>query len=115
MPHCTNTLTELDIPFITHECNDRFITNITNGTKIGYKYFKFEGRYKISIMVKGDAVGQLVLSINQNKTATIEICNSKEWKEFSTEFEADEVASLNFLYEGDGKMDLLMFNLRKID
>lgn len=45
MPHATDRIANADIPYITHDHDIHFITNIKEETLIGYKYFAFEGNY----------------------------------------------------------------------
>lgn len=53
MPHATNTIVNADIPYITNDGNERFITNIKSGDLIGFKYFDLTDASKLSVTVKG--------------------------------------------------------------
>ena len=59
MPHATNTAVNADIPFITHDADDRYITNIKNGTLIGFKYFDLAGASELTVRVRRTDVSAL--------------------------------------------------------
>lgn len=59
MDHIVNGISKAKRPYITHQDSKRFITGITDGTVIGYKYFAFNGNYTMSFRVRGDGNGTL--------------------------------------------------------
>lgn len=59
MDHIVNSISKAKRPYITHQDSERFITGITDGTVIGYKYFAFNGNYTMSFRVRGDGNGTL--------------------------------------------------------
>lgn len=54
MPHATNTIVNADIPCITHDADQRFITNIRDGSLIGFKYFDLRQVKNLSVKVRGE-------------------------------------------------------------
>ena len=111
MPHATNTVVNADIPYITHDHDERFITNIKAGTMIGYKYFRLEGSYRLRIKTKGEGSGVFRISTDEAGKSQIlgqvEIHPSKNWKESETVISAEGVLPLYLHYEGNGSVDLL--------
>ena len=64
MPHATNTMVNADIPFITHDGAERFITNIREGTLIGFKYFDLRGVSGLRVRTK-DGSGTFVIACDE--------------------------------------------------
>lgn len=52
MPHITNTALDTDIPNITNDGDERFITGIRDGVTVGYKYLHFTGRTQIMLQIR---------------------------------------------------------------
>lgn len=113
MPHCTNTRARADIPYITHGGEERYITAIKDGTKIGYKYFAFSGNVKITVRTRGSAEGVFEVWTNQGKAGEIGLTPSEDWTENSTEAEIKGKEALYFIYKGKGSIEFLSFSLKK--
>ena len=111
MPHCTNTTADADIPYIIHGNNERFITNIKTGTKIGYKYFEFKGKTKISVKTRGVGNGKFDIRTDEGKVGEITISPSKDWEESSVEVNINSTQALYFIYHGSEFVEFLSFNL----
>ena len=58
MPHATNRVVNADIPYVTHRDNERFITNIKDGTRVVFKYFAFTGNERLKLTARGSAQGR---------------------------------------------------------
>ncbi|MCD8068239.1 MAG: hypothetical protein LUE87_05030, partial [Lachnospiraceae bacterium] len=115
MPHATNTVVNADIPFITHEGNERFITNIQDGTLIGFKYFAFEGACSMTVTTRGDA-GELIVAADEacrKVLAEISFAESADWMTSEAVIiKKTGTAALYFKYRGAGKVDFLEFELK---
>lgn len=117
MPHATNRIVNADIPYITHEEDIHYITNIKEETLIGYKYFAFEGDYVLRIKTRGSGSGEFLISIQedceQEILGKIEVGASTTWKENSTEVEIKGIHPCYFKYRGEGSKDLLSVTFTK--
>ncbi|MCI7275059.1 MAG: family 43 glycosylhydrolase [Lachnospiraceae bacterium] len=120
---------KMDFPFLTQDLPDiepgspesmlesilpvQYITNIQNGTVIGYKYFSYDGPKKLSLLVRGSAQGIFKVSVTRTGETIgvipVVVCK-KEFVKVSAEipFEA-ETAGLYLSYQGDGALDLATF------
>lgn len=111
MPHCTNTLVDADIPYITHREDERFITSIKNDTKIGYKYFDFNGTTSIKIKTRGEGNGIFEIYSDKARLGEINISQSDDWKIHRGEVIIQGREALYFIYKGAGSIDFLSFEL----
>lgn len=113
MPHCTNTTADADIPYITHGGEKRYITAIKDGTKIGYKYFAFEGKTKLFVKTRGTGEGVFEVFTGETKAGEISILPADNWTAAETEIERDKTEALYFVYRGSEEIEFLSFEFRK--
>ncbi len=106
MPHATNRIVNADIPYITHDENDRFITDITNNTKVVYKYFDFDKLAKLTVTYRGNG-GTLNVYTNDALQGSISLSSSKDWNTATIDLNQIGKASLTLQYFGDDIIDLL--------
>jgi len=108
-------------PFFTQTGRDRedtpdqYIANITDGTVIGYKYFDFRNLRTISVKVKGNAKGDLLVSFSPDgePIGAIHLSPAREYTEYSAQVSIEDgVGSLFFRCEGTGRFDFLEFTLK---
>ena len=111
MPHATNTKIDADIPYITHGDGERYITNIKDGTRIGYKYFAFTGDTRLRLRVRGSGKGIFTVATDQRNLASIAIIAAKDWEDVEARFSVTGTEALYFDYQGDGTAELLSFQL----
>lgn len=111
MPHCTNTMLDTPIPHITNSGEERYIACIQNGTRIGYKYYAFTGDTRLILHVRGNGSGAFRISTGSETIATIPVTPADHWTECGGEFSATGVLPLYLDYEGEGQVELLMFEL----
>lgn len=111
MPHCTNTKIDADIPYITHGNGERYITNIKDGTRIGYKYFAFTGDTKLILRLRGGGEGRFSIATDEGELASVDISPSDAWAEFETQFTTTGTKALYFEYYGVGSYEILSFRL----
>ncbi len=114
MPHCTNTKLDMDIPYITHDGDERLITAIKDNTRIGYKYFAFTDRTKLVLKTRGDGNGRFVIATDQRQVGEIAVEGSRDWTTYQTEIEPQGIEALYFIYHGTGSVDLLSFELNSL-
>ncbi|MCM1026959.1 MAG: glycosyl hydrolase family 43 [Roseburia sp.] len=107
MPHATNTMVNGDFPYITNEGEERFITDIKEGTKIGYKYFDFDGPVKLGITYKSTAAGVMEVWNGKERLAEIEMKDAEEWTESETEISLAGTHPIFLIYRGEGTARLL--------
>lgn len=106
MPHVEQTPLEDTVPYITHQADEHFITDITNGTIIGYKYFKFTGPTVLSLCIRGDAVGYFELFTDEEMLGSVSVRTEKEWEMSSVSISAVGVQALFLKYHGEGMVQL---------
>ena len=115
MPHCTNTVLDMDIPYIDHQDETRFITGIKDGVCTGYKYFAFDGSEKtVTVTARGDADGlmKVYTDLAKEPVAEIPVTSSETYREFSAELTTiTDTQPLYFVYEGTGALDWLSFEI----
>lgn len=106
MPHQTQQIITAIMPHITHEGEERFITEIGNGTRIGYKWFTFKGETIFTITYRGEAKGELRVMAGDKNVTVIQIESRKKWDTASVSFHAEGKLQLDLIYEGDGLLQL---------
>lgn len=105
---------EYSQPNITHDENGQYITAISNGTVIGYKYFMFNGESTISVTVRKGSGEMLVFTdLEKAPVAVLELKYDNDWKESTAKLKNIHGKNpLYFVYNGKGKMELLRFSLK---
>lgn len=116
MPHVTNRIVNADIPYITHEDSERFITNIKENTLIGFKYFEFNGNVEITLKSRGEGNGKFVIATDElckdEILNVIEIKENPQWIESSAEIYTVGKKALYLKFYGDKFIDLLSINFK---
>lgn len=113
MPHATNRIVNAAIPYVTHNGDDRYITNIKDGTQIVYKYFDFLGPVELSITLRGTGSGRLTVSTNEFIQGFIPVQPAEEWYQRSIKLDALGKAALKLEYQGDESVDLISVDFNK--
>jgi len=107
MPHARNQMVDEDIPFITHDDSNRFITGIQEGTLIGYKYFQFDGKIQLKVTTRGRGEGRFIVSTEADTIGEIGIESTENWTENLVEINAKGTQDLYLTFEGNGRFELL--------
>ncbi len=115
MKHIVNGISKADKPCVSDDGSERFITNIKDDTKIGYKYFQLNGAMRIGVISRGNASGVLKISANGKQIGTLQITPGGSWNEANGTIFYEGTAVLELSYHGRGKMDMLSFSLSKED
>ena len=99
-------------PNIASRNGESFVTAITNGTVIGFKYFNFKKPVCISVTVR-NAKGRMDIKIGDRTVGIIPLSQSTEWKTFSVKIDPGEKTdALYLVYRGKGKADFLKMELK---
>lgn len=109
MPHLSNVKKNPPSPNVNHEGEIRFVKDITDGTLVGYKYFRFSGEVALRMTYRGSG-GKLKVLIGETQAGEFLLETSSEWRE--TErlvLHGAGTWPLYFIYQGRGKIDLLDF------
>lgn len=110
MPHATNTMVNADIPYITHGDGQQFITNIKEGTLVGYKYFQFDGKNNIKVRTRGTGTGVFRISTDEagkdRILGEIAVEPSAGWKESGTVIDVEGKLPLYLHYKGSDSVEL---------
>ena len=103
----TDHVKEQNCPYLTNEGDTRFATNITDGTRIGFKYFDFEKPVTLSATIQGNAEGILHICTDSEEIGVLTVCPSEGWSVTSTVITASGKQALYLDYKGVGALDLL--------
>lgn len=114
MPHATNRIVNADIPYITHSGDERYITNIKDGTRIVFKYFLFDGPARLVVTVRGIGSGAFAVYTEGNEQEKLPVQPDALWHEQSTLLNATGKAALALQYEGDSTVDLLSIRFEAV-
>lgn len=107
-------------PYFTQDGKDRednpgqYIANMRDGSMAGFKFFEMDGADTITVTVRGDAKGFLIVSpeINSLPAAKIPITPGIEWHEADAECTPIYgKTALYFTYQGEGSLDFKSFSL----
>jgi hypothetical protein len=109
MPHPVQGIYEGAIPHITHQGDERFITGISNGTLIGYKYFAFNGKTRLRLHLRGEAQGDLIILANDEKLTKIALKPAGNWTAFEAPVETCGTKALYIKFSGEGNFDFISF------
>ena len=113
MPHAGQKDVEGPMPAMTHDGAEHFITGISDGVLIGYKYFSFEGSCALKISWRGSAEGRFMVSTGEMIQGEISVHPEKEWRTSSLRICCHGTEALFFRYEGSGEMEILDFTFEK--
>lgn len=101
------------------ECGpDQYISQIENGTVVGFKYFRFDGtESRLCVQVRGFAQGTLLVYDRERKGALLTKIDlhpdQSEWAEFSAPLcKTKGKRALFFKFRGKGKFDMNSFSVR---
>jgi hypothetical protein len=94
-------------PNITQDAEGQYITAISDGTVIAYKYFLFQDVHKVALIVRG-ADGRFDVSTAPGKVlGSINLTYSEDWRRFEAAIPIkDGIMPLYFTYQGKGKAQL---------
>jgi Glycosyl hydrolases family 43 len=110
-----------EFPYFTQdgvdgEIANQYISNMRDGAVAGFKYFNFLQINTISVHLRGNGKGRLLVTTETDGEVYAEIKvqfdqrQSREWKIFTAKaLIPDGVSGLYYRYEGEGSIDFLDF------
>lgn len=117
MPHFS--CTDIRLPHIICKNNERIISEISDNTKIGYKYFDFSGNTRVFVTYRDGEIkpqGKLFLKIGLDSDAICvsELTNSEKWQKCYFNIKLTGTYPLYFEYKGTGEIEIIEFGFEKI-
>ena len=116
MPHLSNTKKNPPSPHVYQEGEEVYVKAITEGTLIGYKYFRFDGECLLEVVTRGGDGRLLVRTKQENgmeDLGSIPLEKSREWKKSAAiHISVYGNKPLYFIYEGKASIDFLEFHLQ---
>lgn len=108
MPHQTLVSRTEILPHITHVGDERFIAEITSGTRIGYKWFAFSPETRFAIRYRGNVSGviKIYLQPEGEPVGEIKISANDSWSIGEVELNSTGVCELYLIYEGSGCLEI---------
>lgn len=101
-----------DQPNIAYRKGEHFVTAITDGTTVGFKYFDFDNPKYIEITVRGQGGSIKITTANGNAIASIIWEKSDGWKTYTVQLKQIKgVQPLFFTFTGKGQADFKSFTL----
>ena len=94
------------MPFITHQGEERFITAVTEGTRIGYKYFAFEGMTCLTLCARSTEGGSFSICLEDRKLGEIPVSADSSWENNTLTFDYTGHAGLYLTWHGSGTAEL---------
>lgn len=109
MPHGCNKIYDYSFPNVNHQGEDRFVSEIADGTVIGYKYFDIKDNKELKILYRGSASGKLAVTTELDGAVIGEfvIQDSADWTELSADVSFENgVTAIYLKYSGAGMFDI---------
>ncbi len=104
-----------DFPYITSAHGEQYLTNIKEGTRIGYKYINLSETGKVEVIYKTEDEGilEIYTDLLKKKKAEIKLQPSMWWTTAETDVYFEETEEeLYLVYQGRGSVSLLRLNLK---
>ncbi len=109
MSHSSNSAGRKPEPCITNTGEERYITGITDGTTIAYKYFSLGGKYRLSLTVRG---AQGVFETNFG--AVLSIGRQDKWTTVQADFQVHNgIYPLVLTFRGKGRSEFRDFSITR--
>ncbi len=94
----------------------QYVTDIEDGTILGYKYFDFKDLHSIGLNCAGDFTGTVILSTDMNAediigTVNVDVSDTYTWC-FGDAHVSNGVYPLYLTFKGDGKLKFNAFELK---
>ena len=107
MPHIANRM-RTDIPCITHDGGEWFITNAEKGTEILYKYFDFQANTQLSLTARKN--GSVQIFLQDLPLGTLDFCADRWTKRTLPIPQSQRRVALRFAVTA-GNLDILEFEI----
>ena len=109
MPYTFFEYTKADPCYAEDETPIPFVTNLTDGAMMGFRYFDFDGtETSLTLTARGRGAGKIAVLCNGQCVATVVLSDTDDWKDFRTScvFPAGKT-ELRLVYESAGTADVL--------
>lgn len=103
----TDAIKSNNCPYLTSEGETRFAANITDGTRVGFKYFAFSGAATLTARIRGSAQGVLHIRTEDAELGTLTVTPADDWAATSADITAQGKQALYLDFDGAGSLDLL--------
>ncbi len=117
MPHGSNKIYAESFPNVTHSGEERFISEIADGTWLGYKYFSFEDANALCLQLRSTGAGRLMAyhKMDSSPIAQLQITPCTDWTDVIGELQAAQgVHPLYLRYQGTGMVELKTLIFQKV-
>lgn len=111
MGHASNIPPAFPTPCVTHQGDERFITEICDNTLIVWKYFDFTQPCTLTLTLRGNARGTLSVLCGDDPQGDLPIAPASNWTNISLPLHALGPLPLCLRYHGTGLLDLLEIQL----
>lgn len=115
MPHGSNRIYTDSFPNVNNDGEARIISEISDGTLIGYKYFDFGGPAELTVTLRGNGSGTLEIRTSEDGPALAEMNVSPcaAWTELSASVPfVKGTAPLYLVYRSMGNIDIMTISFR---
>lgn len=114
MPHSSNSIQEVFIPYIGSKDGERMIRDISDHTLIGYRYFSFQDCAAVSISIRGKGTGRVTVRTDMEGETVGEALleGSDSWTDVRIPVTPiRSVKPLYFFFEGSGIFEMKTLTL----
>lgn len=99
---------EVDFPYMTCVEEERYIANVKDGNRIGYKYLNLDETKTLGVSYRMKGRGKLkILTEKGVSDYTLPLSETKEWKEASVKVQFEGDRELYLVFEGEGVLELI--------
>lgn len=99
---------EVDFPYMTCVEEERYIANVKDGNRIGYKYLNLDETKTLGVSYRMKGWGKLkILTEKGVSDYTLPLSETKEWKEASVKVQFEGDRELYLVFEGEGVLELI--------
>lgn len=109
MPHVANGKSKRDIPCITRRGGGWCVADIRGGTVVGFKYFRFSGRCRVGLRIRGNFVGRVSLGTQEEGAPLADLsvrASEAEQTVYFPPLPLQGRAALFLRFAGKGRVDL---------
>ena len=109
MPHGGNQSYQ-NIPIVTHDTYDRYLTGLSQGVTVGYKYFDLRKTNGIDLVARGK--GKMSIMYGTSVQAEIEV-QSDTWKKYEVKVKVGKGKEFLNFYITEGSIEILSFECKE--
>lgn len=114
LPHQTTEPIRESMPHIDHEGSERFVSEITDGTRIGYRSFFFDGPCFLALTYEGEGEGAFLVETEERAFGEIPVTGNRQWTRAGLVLSTEGTHTLLLTYHGSGSMRLRDIAFEKI-